>query len=106
MNIKGKDLIAMWNKANAVVSPINRLGEIGGIVRKAGYDVLYDGFSVCDFFEKGLWLKYVADNCDTAPRWRLANSIKMSGRVFLVANIAPEADYKIEQMHLKSESKI
>lgn len=97
MNIKGKGLIAMWNKANSVVSPINRLGEIGGIVRKAGYEVLSDGFSVCDFFEKGLWIKYVADNCDTAPRWRLANSIKIMGRVFMVENINPEADYEVEE---------
>lgn len=95
MKIKGLELVKMWNEANAVISKISRLGEIDGIIRNAGYDVLVNGFSVCKFLQKGTWIGFTADNCDTAPKWRLSKAVSLEGNPLYIERISPEAEYDV-----------
>ena len=100
MKIKGAELLKKWNAANAVVSNINRLGEIGGIIRNAGFDVETDGFSVCRFRAKGMRVSFLADNCDTAPQWTLSKGICLRSirDPLHIENIQPEAEYEVEEL--------
>ena len=96
MKVKGIDLIAKYNRAKSVVARAsNRLGEIGGMVRSQGYDILIDGFSCCDFYEKGTYLRYYANNIDSP--WHLAPCIKIGENTLDIAAIDAEAEYEIEE---------
>ena len=94
MKIKGEKLIEKWRRAKSFVD--NRgLGEIGGIVRRAGYDVLTDGFSFCDFYEKGTWLRYYA-NTYSGP-WHLYNVIDLGEAKIKIEQIDPNAEYEVKE---------
>lgn len=102
MKIKGEELIAKWRRAKSVVD--NRgLGEIGGIVRHAGYDVLIDGFSVCNFYERGTYLRYYAGNEDS--KWKLYDSIGLEPNKYpiKVSDIDPNGEYEIEKQESIAE---
>ena len=94
MKIKGEKLIEKWRRAKSVVD--NRgLGEIGGIVRSAGYDVLCDGFSCCDFYEKGTMLRYYA-NTYSGP-WHLYDVIDLGEAKIKIEQIDPNAEYEVKE---------
>lgn len=68
--LKGKDIIALWQKAKKTVDDIhgNPGGEIGDGIRHRGYDMRYNGCSFASFGEKNLRLSYGA-SCSDHP-WR------------------------------------
>ena len=94
MKITGKELIAKWEKARAVVND-RGLGEIGGIVRRAGYDVMVDGFSCCDFCERGTMLRYYA-NTFSGP-WHLYDVIDLGEAKIKIEQIDPNAEYEVKE---------
>ena len=95
MKIKGTELVAKWQKAKDVVNNINRLGEIGGILRGKGYDVVLDGFSCCTFLEKGSKLMFFADSCDSS--WHLVQGVYLNDERIDLHEIKPDAEYEISK---------
>lgn len=72
--MKGSEILERFAKAKtAVAKRSGRLGEIGDGLRSDGYEVHYDGFSICDFGERDVKLRYKASCCDSP--WHLCGTV-------------------------------
>lgn len=76
MKMTYQELRKLWEKARDAVAGIHAppCMELGNGLRARGYDVTYDGCSVCHFREKRLAIRYGADCCDHA--WKIYGILK------------------------------
>lgn len=78
--MKGYEILSNWNHASELIKKVrNELGNIGWFLRRNGYKVEYEGFSVCHFEDKEHGLRYVADCCsvdgNVRAKWELSTGI-------------------------------
>lgn len=103
--MKGAEIIERFKKAEKLVAQrAGRIGEIGDFLRHHGYLVGWDGFSVCDFGEQDVHLRYSADCC--ARPWQICSHIvygEWGGGTVLVSQIDPIADYEVPPFLSMSE---
>lgn len=72
--MNGSEILQRFAHAKAEVAKRSGvLGEIGDYLRARGFEVHYDGFSVCDFGERDVKLRYKASCCDSP--WHLCGTV-------------------------------
>lgn len=72
--MKGSEILERFAKAKAAVAKRSgELGEIGDYLRSRGFEVHYDGFSICNFGERDVKLRYKASCCDSP--WHLCGTV-------------------------------
>lgn len=101
--MKGAEIIERFRKAeNWVAQRAGHLGEIGDFLRHHGYLVDWNGFSVCDFGEQDVKLRYSADCCGRP--WQIRSRIAYGNAdELLVSQIDPAADYDVPMFLSMSE---
>lgn len=104
--MKGSEILERFAKAKAAVAKYSgRLGEIGDGLRSDGYEVHYDGFSICNFGERDVKLRYKASSCCGDP-WHLCGIVygDLSWKGGMrVDCIDPQSEYDIAENPSESD---
>lgn len=98
MIIEGAEIVELFEKARKAVCAKSRsLGEIGDFLRNAGYYINYDGFSVCDFRERDLSIRYKATCYEGG--WNLCEAVSLGKTCndwIKIVNLDPKQDYGVD----------
>lgn len=100
IKIKGSEIINRWNKLNDLVKTLGKsLGEKGWFFREHGYDVTYDGFSVCHVECSDIKLRFDVSNCCDSI-WKLSKKVMGHGFIGYIKDkyssaINPDKEYDV-----------